>query len=206
MEAYDVFLSYSRKDQALVQRLRDLLSLSGRRVFWDAVSITPGQAWATELENALRNSDLVVLLWCCDTAQSKWVKREIRLARKSGKNIVPVLLCAFPPPPSVRKLQWIDLSNFVRHACSHRRPVPKEDREDYERRRKDSVFEAYYSIPRRGEELDSNTIFREARTLQEDQRPAFLSAFLRHSTRYAGLSATSIESLSTILAELSARS
>ena len=62
MEAYDVFLSYSRKDQALVQRLRDLLSLSGRRVFWDAVSITPGQAWATELEKALRNSDLVVLL------------------------------------------------------------------------------------------------------------------------------------------------
>ena len=120
-----MFLSYSRKDQDLVGRIRKLLSLSGRRVFWDVVSIVPGQVWAQEIETALQNSDLVVLLWCCDTARSKWVKREIRLARRSAKTKVPVLLCSFPPPLSVRRLQWIDLSEFVKHTCSSH-PVEEE--------------------------------------------------------------------------------
>ena len=118
VKQFDAFVSYSRNDQKLVEPLVQLMSLNGRRIFWDALSIQPGELWESTLEEALRNSRVFVVLWCCDTACSDWVNREINLALKLNKKLVPVLLCSFPTSNSVGARQWIDLRRFVRHECS----------------------------------------------------------------------------------------
>jgi hypothetical protein len=118
VKQFDAFISYSRNDQKLVEPLVQLMSLNGRRIFWDAISIQPGELWENTLEEALKNSRLVVVLWCCDTAVSDWVNREINLALKFNKKLVPVLLCSFPTSDSIGARQWIDLRRSVRHECS----------------------------------------------------------------------------------------
>jgi hypothetical protein len=118
MKTFDAFISYSRHDQKLVEPLVQLLSLNGRKVFWDAISIQPGEVWENSLEEALKKSRIVVVLWCCDTAVSEWVIREINLALELKKKLVPVLLCSFPTSVTVGKRQWMDLRQSVQHQCS----------------------------------------------------------------------------------------
>jgi hypothetical protein len=120
---YDAFLSYSHKDAELVKPLVQMISLNGRRVFWDVHGIAPGDQWANTIVEAIGSTTLLVVLWCCDTAKSEWVNREIDEARKHNVRIVPVLLCDFPLNDSIREFQWIDLRNTLQHKCRHTRRV-----------------------------------------------------------------------------------
>jgi len=129
---YDVFISYSHKDRELVQPLVQLLTVNSRRVFWDAHSLSPGQVWPVEIESAIVGCKRFVLLWCCDTADSDYVSKELALAVQRQKVIIPVLLCPLPPPESITDRQWIDLRGKLNHACQlngelaerHRKGVP----------------------------------------------------------------------------------
>src|SRR4051794_36588339 len=92
---YDVFVSYSHRDAEIVKPLVQVLHLAKRRVFWDEM-IEPGQEWTAEIEAALAASDVIVIMWCCDSAASRWVTREITTARMLGKPLAPIQLCAYP--------------------------------------------------------------------------------------------------------------
>jgi TIR domain len=116
---YDVFVSYSRHDGALVDAVGGMLQLGDRRVFWDKNGIAAGSEWEPALEDALKRSAMVVVLWCCKSAESDWVAREIRLARRHGIPVVAIRLCAYPVPRNIRKRQWVDMQGIVVHACSH---------------------------------------------------------------------------------------
>jgi hypothetical protein len=116
--SYDIFLSYSRRDETFVKGILDLMQLNGRRIFCDVAVIRPGDVWAEELENALIRSKMVVLLWCCDSAESEWVKREIELAVQLKKRLIPVLLCSYPAPLEMTARQYIDMQAALRHACN----------------------------------------------------------------------------------------
>jgi hypothetical protein len=113
---YDVFVSYSHKDAAIVKPLVQVLSIAKRRVFWDEI-IQPGQEWNTEIETALAASDAVVIMWCCDSAASDWVTREIEAARTLAKPLTPIRLCAYPLRGPVLYFQAINLSNNLHHTC-----------------------------------------------------------------------------------------
>jgi hypothetical protein len=113
---YDVFVSYSHNDAAIVKPLVQVLSVAKRRVFWDEI-IEPGQEWNPEIEHALAASDAVVLMWCCDSAASQWVTKEIDSARKLGKPLTPMLLCAYPLRGAALAFQAINLSGTLQHAC-----------------------------------------------------------------------------------------
>jgi len=58
-EIYDLFISYSHRDEHLVKPLVQLLSLNQRRVFWDVENIAPGQEWAQEIKPSLTRSKLL---------------------------------------------------------------------------------------------------------------------------------------------------
>jgi hypothetical protein len=118
-EGYDVFISYSSEDQALVDPVAAMLQLGGRRVFWDRHGIAAGSEWKPTLEDAIKSSAMMVVLWCCGSAKSNWVAREIRLARRHGIPIVAVRLCSYEVPPRIRKYQWVDLRGIVIHTCDH---------------------------------------------------------------------------------------
>jgi len=65
------------------------MKLHHRSIFWDKV-IEPGQEWGPVLYASLRASDVIVVMWCCDSATSKWVAREIAYARKFRKPLTPI--------------------------------------------------------------------------------------------------------------------
>lgn len=114
---YDAFISYSRNDEALVKPLVQVLSLAKRRVFWDEF-IEPGQKWNEEIQVALASSDAIVIMWCCDSAASEWVRREIRIALRREKRLTPIRLCKYPLSVDIRDFQAINLSEHICHKCN----------------------------------------------------------------------------------------
>jgi hypothetical protein len=123
-DLYDAFISYSKEDEKRVRPIVGLMRLSDRRVFWANDSIEPGTDWEHKLKDALSGSALVVVLWCCDASQSKWMNKELSWARKAKKRIMPVTLCQYPLPRSLRRIQWLDISDGFQHPCDHSKEPP----------------------------------------------------------------------------------
>jgi hypothetical protein len=114
---YECFISYSRRHSDLLEPISALLAARGR-LFVDSEEIDPGDRWREKLEEALRDSKEVVVLWCCHAASRPWVARELELAKELDKKITPVLLCPAQLPPIAAEYQWIDFRNQVRHECT----------------------------------------------------------------------------------------
>src|SRR4051794_21859927 len=60
--AFDVFLSYSRADQAVIERIAQHLHAHGLTVFLDRWYLAPGRSWPEALESALAQSRAVAVL------------------------------------------------------------------------------------------------------------------------------------------------
>lgn len=115
----EVFVSYSRHDEALVKPLAAAIGV-GREgaVFVDVEQLKAGDLWETKLIDAVRASKVFVLCWCCEAAKSRFVAREIRAALEDEtRQIVPVLLCDEKLPFKLRQWQWINLKGKVVHTC-----------------------------------------------------------------------------------------
>jgi TIR domain len=121
-----VFVSYSRHDEEVVRPLAGLLAgVTAKPIFLDIESIKPGDLWESDIEDAVRSSEVFVLCWCCQSEQSKFVKREIRLAvAVMGKRLIPVLFCSVPLPRALEDRQWVDLSGGISHTCRRDRHWP----------------------------------------------------------------------------------
>lgn len=104
---YDVFLSYSRADTALVIPLRDQLRRRGYRVFFDSQSIDPGDHWKARLDGAIRHSRSLVLCWSANTRSSDYVTFEYSRADALHKPIYPWLLDETPLPP------WLEIQGIL---------------------------------------------------------------------------------------------
>ncbi len=124
---YDIFVSYSHADEVLVKPVVKFLGLRGRRVFWDD-KIAPGERWSNTIRKALQASATVVVLWCCHSAGSAWVKREADEANSARKELVPVLLCSYPLDAPLEEYQAIDYRESIRHDCSPRHSKGESDK------------------------------------------------------------------------------
>jgi hypothetical protein len=113
---YDAFVSYSHQDEALVKPMVEMLSLNERKVFWDR-KLEAGDRWDKVIRSSLERSSVFVLFWCCDTNASEYTAKEIRLALRLKKKIVPVKLCHAAMPRPLGDWQWIDLRQRVQHEC-----------------------------------------------------------------------------------------
>jgi hypothetical protein len=71
-EAFDVFLSYNRKDQDLARRLRDELETRGVEVWMDEKSLTKGQAWILEIEKAIAAAPAAIIAMGPSGIGEKW--------------------------------------------------------------------------------------------------------------------------------------
>lgn len=114
---YDVFISYSQLDAAIVNQLEKLLELDGRSVFRDSDSIKPGQKWKEIIDAALASCSQMVVFWCCHAKESRWVEYELRQALTAKKHVVPVLLCNAEQPADLADRMWIRLAGLVHHYC-----------------------------------------------------------------------------------------
>src|SRR6185503_9810739 len=73
----DVFLSYSREDEARAAAVAESLTAAGWAVFWDR-RIRAGSSWDEVIERELRAAKCVVVLWSRASVASRWVKAEAR--------------------------------------------------------------------------------------------------------------------------------
>ena len=98
---YDAFLSYSREDSAVAERVRETLEACGVRVFQDS-SIQPGDKWVGVLESAIQQSGVFLALVSEHWSSSKWGLREMRMAlveERGGRHLptIPIWLSGTLP-------------------------------------------------------------------------------------------------------------
>ncbi len=88
-----VFMSYSRKDNDVMQRTAVFLRKQGIKVWVDNEKLIPGTpVWEEEIEKAIRSASAIVVVLSPDAKNSEWVRREISLADQNHKRIFPVLV------------------------------------------------------------------------------------------------------------------
>ncbi len=91
-----IFISYKTglKDGLTMTAngIRDHLETHDYDVWMDKTDLVPGEAWDTQIYEAISKSDVVLLLLAETTATSDWVRREIDVARGAQVFVLPVLI------------------------------------------------------------------------------------------------------------------
>lgn len=105
-----VFLSYDRDDAEWGRRVARALEDAGHSVWWDQ-RIKSGAQFAREIDEALKRSDAVVVLWSEKSIESAWVRDEAAAGRDAGK-LVPARIDAVDPPLGFRQYQTTDLTRW----------------------------------------------------------------------------------------------
>ena len=92
-DRWSVFISYrsTKSDTGIATRLNAALRRRGVNVFRDKEALRPGQIWWPTLKRAIARSRHLVVIIGRTTHESVWVKREVRHAKQSGVNVIPVL-------------------------------------------------------------------------------------------------------------------
>jgi hypothetical protein len=92
-----VFVSYSRRDSSVVRQLVDGLERRGHDVWIDVEDISVG-AWAGRIVDAIRQSDVFLLVITQAATASLEVAKEVSLAANRHVPIIPVMVA---PPAEI---------------------------------------------------------------------------------------------------------
>jgi adenylate cyclase len=112
----DVFISYSRADQASARRVAKTLQGQGIEVWWDA-DLPAHRAYSESIERNLADAKAVLVLWSKSAAASQWVRAEADFARNAGKLVQARLDDSMPPMP-FNQIACADLKGW-RGASAH---------------------------------------------------------------------------------------
>jgi TolB-like protein/Flp pilus assembly protein TadD len=110
----DIFLSYTREDQATAQRFAEGFEAQGLSVWWDA-TLRPGETFDEVTEAALREAKAVVVLWSPRSISSRWVRAEAAIADRN-KTLMPVTIEQCNRPVMFELTQTADLSHWAGEA------------------------------------------------------------------------------------------
>ena len=126
-----IFVSYSRRDSALVTPVVALLRASEALVFRDADGLKPGKRWREQLSTAIEESKIVLVFWCHHAHDSEEVCKEYAAAISLKKDVLPVLIDETPLPPELAEYQCIDFREAFAHGHDGprllRRPLASND-------------------------------------------------------------------------------
>jgi hypothetical protein len=110
-----LFISYSRKDGAVVRWVASRLEMSGYTVWIDRTDIVGGARWERVIPREIRNAEVVLAMLTPNAAQSEWVRREFFYALRKRIPIIPILVRPAELAPEmekhVSKLQTVVLWN-----------------------------------------------------------------------------------------------
>ncbi|MEO0551085.1 MAG: TIR domain-containing protein [Pseudomonadota bacterium] len=115
-EAADVFISYSHQNAQTVLPIVETVEQQGVSIWIDREEMRAGQTWAGQIVRAIKASGRFCLM-CSEAAfASDHVRREVYLADKYGKAMVPVRLDGTEMPEDIEYFligkQWIDLTSL----------------------------------------------------------------------------------------------
>jgi hypothetical protein len=105
------FLSYSRVNKDFAIKLAKELKSEGFNVWLDQLDIPAGSRWDREVEKALRECEIFMIILTSASVDSENVLDEIGYAIDSGKRFLPVLLEKCEVPFRLRRFQYVDFTN-----------------------------------------------------------------------------------------------
>ncbi|HEX4737293.1 MAG TPA: YARHG domain-containing protein [Allosphingosinicella sp.] len=106
----DVFISYSRTDQAAVARLAEAVSRVGLSVWWDA-ELPPHRAYGDVITEQITSAKAAIVVWSKEAAASEWVRAEADVAR-GQKKLIQVSLDDVMPPMPFNQIQFASLRGW----------------------------------------------------------------------------------------------
>lgn len=109
---YDVFISYSTKDQKLVEAMSHYLEERNVRCFVAYRDIPPGKVWAAAIIEAIENSQMMIVVFSKAFNLSSQVDREIELCSEENKPILTFRIqnegFAGAKKYYLKNINWID--------------------------------------------------------------------------------------------------
>lgn len=110
-----VFLSYSRSDSQIVDRIANDLQSEGIDIWFDRQNIKAGQDWREQIEKALSNASFLVVFISKNSLGSRIVQQEYRTAFErqkltGGTRLIPILLEKVELPGFLSAIQYIDFT------------------------------------------------------------------------------------------------
>lgn len=110
---YDVFISYSRKNELAAQYLYECLDQAKLRVFIDKLEMTAGAAWQQKIFDALESCNITAVLYSPSFLQSKICKEEFNIAwirqrDREQEVLFPLLLEETALPSYMKSLNYVD--------------------------------------------------------------------------------------------------
>jgi len=106
----DVFISYSRSDQAMVAMLARAVEAAGYQVWWDA-ELPPHQSYGDVITDKIAEARAAIVVWSASAVKSEWVRAEADMARNQRKLIQTALDNVTPPLP-FNQIQYAEMGDW----------------------------------------------------------------------------------------------
>lgn len=88
----DAFISHSSKNLSSSERIKKTLEDNELKIWLDVSNIRYGSLLRGELQSAIQNSRVLILLWSRPASESRYVSSELLLAFHLDKFIIPCVL------------------------------------------------------------------------------------------------------------------
>lgn len=105
-----IFISYSRKDLKIAEKIINVLAQDDLEPWIDWKSIPKGERFEREIQQGIEEAEIFLFLVSPDSSTSEWCNQEIDHAVKNGKRILPLLIRDTDPKithPEIAKRNWI---------------------------------------------------------------------------------------------------
>lgn len=136
---HDVFISYSSKNKTAADAICHVLEENGVKCWMAPRDIPAGSEYGDLIDEAIKSSEIIVVVFSQTAAESPWVKGELNIAFEEQKTIIPFRIDSTPLKGQNRVIlnqkHWIDaypdfeekfsdLVNAVLHSLG-RTPIEK---------------------------------------------------------------------------------
>ncbi|NNE09761.1 MAG: toll/interleukin-1 receptor domain-containing protein [Gemmatimonadetes bacterium] len=105
-----ILFSYSRKDSEFASRLAKDLRAAGVRIWIDQLDIAPGTRWDDAIQQALVESESLLIILSPHSVASQNVQDEVGYALDEKRTVIPVLYQQCEIPFRLRRVQYIDFT------------------------------------------------------------------------------------------------
>lgn len=110
---YDVFLSHSSQDKAVVRPLAERLRSDGLRVWFDEWELKPGDSVPKKIDDGLEQARVLVLCMSAQAFASDWTRLESYTFRfrdplNQARRFIPLRLDAAPIPGALAQFLYIN--------------------------------------------------------------------------------------------------
>jgi hypothetical protein len=108
-----LFISYAHADRKRVDPVVQMVESAGRKIWIDQKALQGGDAWAGEIVRGIKGVGGIVIMCSKRAFESDHIKREVYLADRYKKKMLPVFLEQAEPPEDFEyffaAVQWVEL-------------------------------------------------------------------------------------------------